>query len=144
MYGDNWEPKTCTYIPLQWHVTVIILRPEDMHASPNHQQVTTVYSWWNCQMLSTSAICCQLIPQDCASVFPDLGKLAAAELTHHSLKPLRLPYSSRLWLSLLLACDVHLNSGPASHYPCVYMYVPATPQVEESALSATNFPTGNI
>ena len=24
---------------------------------------TTAYSWWNCQMSSTSANCCQLIPQ---------------------------------------------------------------------------------
>ena len=43
---------------------------------------TTAYSWWNCQMSSTSANCCQLIPQDRATVFPALGQLAAAELTH--------------------------------------------------------------
>ena len=47
-----------------------------------------------------------------------LGQLAAAELTHHSLKPLRLPYSSRLRLSLLLAGDVHPNPSPATQYPC--------------------------
>ena len=69
-------------------------------------------------MSSTSANCCQLIPQDRATVFPALGQLAAAELTHHSLKPLRLPYSSRLRLSLLLAGDVHPNPGPATQYPC--------------------------
>ena len=79
---------------------------------------TTAYSWWNCQMSSTSANCCQLIPQDRATVFPALGQLAAAELTHHSLKPLRLSYSSRLRLSLLLAGDVHPNPGPATQYPC--------------------------
>ena len=69
-------------------------------------------------MSSTSANCCQLIPQDRATVFPAFGQLAAAELTHHSLKPLRLPYSSRLRLSLLLAGDVHPNPGPATQYPC--------------------------
>ena len=78
---------------------------------------TTAYLWWNCQMSSTSANCCQLIPQDRATVFPALGQLAAAELTHHSLKPLRLPYSSRLRLSLLLAGDIHPNPGPATQYP---------------------------
>ena len=71
---------------------------------------------WNCQMSTTSANCCQLIPRDRATVFPALGQLA--ELTHHSLKPLRLPYSSRLRLSLLLAGDVHSNPGPATQYPC--------------------------
>ena len=30
---------------------------------------TTAYSWWNCQMSSASANCCQLIPQDRATVF---------------------------------------------------------------------------
>ena len=79
---------------------------------------TTAYSWWNCQMSTTSANCCQLIPRDCATVFPALSQLAAAELTHHSLKPLRLPYSSRLQLSILLAGDVHPNPGPATQYPC--------------------------
>ena len=69
-------------------------------------------------MSSTSANCCQLIPQDRATVFPALGQLAAAELTHHSLKPLRLPYSFRLRLSLLLAGDVHPKPGPATQYPC--------------------------
>ena len=80
--------------------------------------LTTAYSWWNCQMSSTSANCCQFIPQDRATVFPALGQLAAAELTRHSLKPLRLSYSSRLWISLLLAGDVHPNPGPATQYPC--------------------------
>ena len=84
----------------------------------NRVPETTAYSWWNCQMSSTSANCCQLIPQDRATVCPALGQLAAAELTHHSLKPLRLPYSSRLRLSLLLAGDVHPNSGSATQYPC--------------------------
>ena len=79
---------------------------------------TSAYSWWNCQMSPTSANCCQLIPQDRETVFPAMGQLAAAELTHHSLKPLRLPYSSRLRLSLLLAGDVHPNLGPATQYPC--------------------------
>ena len=69
-------------------------------------------------MSSTSANCCQLIPRNRATVFPALGQLAAAELTHHSLKPLRLPYSSRLRLSLLLAGDIHPNPGPATQYPC--------------------------
>ena len=69
-------------------------------------------------MPSASANCCQLIPQDRATVFPTLGQLTAAELTHHFLKLLRLPYSSRLRLSLLLAGDVHLNPGPATQYPC--------------------------
>ena len=77
---------------------------------------TTAYSCWNCQMLSTSANCCQLIPQDRATVFPALGQLGAAELTHHFMKPLRLPYSSRLRLSLLLAGEVHPNPGPATQY----------------------------
>ena len=88
---------------------------------PNRRQKvpeTTAYSWWNCQMSTTSANCSQLIPRDRATVFPALGQLAAAELTHHSLKPLRLPYSSRLRLSLLLAGDVHPNPGPATQYPC--------------------------
>ena len=79
---------------------------------------TTAYSWWNRQMSTTSANCCQLIPRDRATVFPALGQLAAAELTHHPLKPLRLPYSSRLRLSILLAGDVHHNPGPATQYPC--------------------------
>ena len=79
---------------------------------------TTANSWWNCQMSPTSANCCQLIPQDRATVFPAICQLAAAELTHDSLKPLRLPYSSRLRLSLLLAGDVHPNPGPATQYPC--------------------------
>ena len=84
-----------------------------------HTQVpeTTAYSWWNCQMSTTSANC-QLIPRDRATVFPALGQFAAAELTYHSLKPLRLPYSSRLRLSLLLAGDVHPNPGPATEYQC--------------------------
>ena len=93
-------------------------------------------------MSSTSANCCQLIPQDRATVFPALGQLAAAEKTHHSLKSLRLPYSSRLRLSLLLAGDVHPNPGlqPSTRV----RYVPATSQVEESVLSATNVPAGCI
>ena len=103
---------------------------------------TTAYSWWHYQMSSTSANCCQLIPQDRAMVFPALGQLAAAELTHHSLKPLRLPYSSRLRLSLLLAGDVHPNHGPATQSLCAVCT--ATSQVEESALSATNVPAGCI
>ena len=101
---------------------------------------TTAYSWWNCQMSSTSANCCQLIPQDRATVFPALGQLAAAELTHHSLKPLRLPYSSRLQLSLLLAGDVHPTL--VLQLSTRARYVPATLQAEASALSTTNVPTG--
>ena len=69
-------------------------------------------------MSSASANCCQLIPQDRATIFPTLGQLTAADLTHHSLKPLRIPYSSRLRLSLLLAGDVHPNLGPAKQYLC--------------------------
>ena len=30
----------------------------------NEVPETTAYSWWNCQMSSTSANCCQLIPQE--------------------------------------------------------------------------------
>ena len=69
-------------------------------------------------MSPTSASCCHLIPRDRATVFSDLGLLAAAELTHHSLKPLRLPYSSRLRLRLLLSGDLHPNPGLATQYPC--------------------------
>ena len=72
----------------------------------------------NCQMSPTSANCCQLIARDRATVFPVLGQLAAAELTHHSLKPLRLPYCSRLRFSLRLAGDVHPNPAPATLYRC--------------------------
>ena len=79
---------------------------------------TTAYSWWNCQISSASANCCQLIPHDCATVSPTLGLLTAAELTHPFLKPLRLPYSYRLQLSLLLAGDVHPNPILVTQYPC--------------------------
>ena len=37
MYGDSWRPKTRTHIPLRWHEPVILLRPEDMRARPDHQ-----------------------------------------------------------------------------------------------------------
>ena len=94
-------------IPIRSSIHIIIVVPE-----------TTAYSRWNCQMSTTSANCCQFIPRNRATVFPALGQVAAAELTHHSLKPLRLPYASRLRLSLLLAGDVHPNPGPATQYPC--------------------------
>ena len=34
---DNWGSKTYMHIALRWSEPVILLRPEDMHASPNHQ-----------------------------------------------------------------------------------------------------------
>ena len=84
----------------------------------SHSRLTTVYSLWNCKMSSASANCRQIIPQDRATIFPTLGQLTTAELTHHYLKPLRIPYSSRLQLSLILAGDVHPNLGPATQYSC--------------------------
>ena len=84
----------------------------------SHSRLTTAYSLWNCQMSSASANCCQLIPQDRATIFPTLGQLTAAELTHDSLKPLRIPYSSRLRPSLLIAGDLHPNIGPATQCSC--------------------------
>ena len=41
---------------------------------------TTAYSWWNCQMSSTSANCCQLIPQDRAHTrhYPTVQPMLAA------------------------------------------------------------------
>ena len=49
---------------------------------------------------------------------PTLCQLTVAELAHHSLNPLRQPYSSRLRLSLLLACVVHHKPSHATQYPC--------------------------
>ena len=78
----------------------------------------SAYSWWNCHMTATSAIVVNSFLKTVQRYYPALGQLAAAELTHHSLKPLRLPYSSRLRLRLLLADDLHPNPGLATLYLC--------------------------
>ena len=37
MYVDSWRPKTRTHIPYYGTEPVILLRPEDMRARPDHQ-----------------------------------------------------------------------------------------------------------
>ena len=37
MYRDNWRLKTARISPYDGTEPVILLRPEDMHAHPNHQ-----------------------------------------------------------------------------------------------------------
>ena len=37
MYKDNWRLKTAHTSPYDGTEPVILLRPEDMHARPNHQ-----------------------------------------------------------------------------------------------------------
>ena len=34
---DNWDPKPARTSPYDGTEPVLLLRPEDMHASPNHQ-----------------------------------------------------------------------------------------------------------
>ena len=79
---------------------------------------TTAYKRWNCQVMRP-ANCCHIIPSNCfLDGFPVLSQFAAAKLTHYSTMPHRLSESSRSRQCLLLSCDVHQNTGPATKDPC--------------------------